>query len=786
MNCCENMYDAINSWKVYNYEYEHYYFDNDKRINFIDKYFDKSVLNVYLSLIAGAFKADLWRCCVLYINGGVYIDSDMVCLVPLREYILPNYDFFLARDGPMSKSYLFNGFIASTPKHPFLKKQIDEIVYNVENKLKPFYLDICGPGRLGKSVNKCLQLDENSEYILGENNINNYNFVIAFHDWKTKNIRLHGETGNPLLITEYPNKKEDMNKIGHKSYYDLYMNDIIYQIIPRNIYYTTKDELDINSYMVNSFIDKNKHWELNYYNDDDVFIFFKKNNDILIKETEIDVFSYYVTLTNGGEKSDLWRYCVIYLMGGVYVDADIYCNTQLDKWIYHHDLILGIEAFLDLDVASTFGMHKIGHNVNNKVISVCNWAFASIPKHVFFKELIKDICSNPISNNVLNNTGPGRFTKHAVNYFSDNNLLLLENQNIIKDKSILYNINKFGSNQCHSNSYKNFENSFDCKVNDVYLIHKFDSSWRFSYRNKKIQLYNSSSETHNLTIIKNENGYLGVCRLDKDKSRTHFMKCIGDCRSLCEMQFDNNFNTLYEKECLITNIEKKSKFEDYRFFTYINRNYLSVSYIDENFNTKIAILDDTYKYLGDVNIEKYNKVSFINNIKVIWEKNWLFFEKSNELYFIYTTTPNYILYKCVDFEKLEFVKHIDVKFPLNKDVPNDEKYFTSHVGSDVSISTGGSTNPIYIKEKDVYIYLIHTKTNFIYNHYMVILNSELLPIDLCETPIINGVYLKNYHYFFIMTMLEKDNYLTISGGITDSKNFIWELSKEQIYRKIGL
>lgn len=257
MNCCENTYDAINSWKVCNYEYEHYYFDNDKRINFIDKYFDKSVLNVYLSLIAGAFKADLWRCCVLYINGGVYIDADMVCLVPLREYILPNYEFFIARDDPMSKSYLLNGFIASTPKHPFLKKQIDEIVYNVENKLKPFYLDICGPGRLGKSVNKCLQLDENSEYVLGENNINNYNFVIAFHDWKTKNIKLHGETGNPLLITEYPNKKEDMNKIGDKSYYDLYMNDIIYQIIPRNIYYTTKDELDINSYMVNSFIDKN-------------------------------------------------------------------------------------------------------------------------------------------------------------------------------------------------------------------------------------------------------------------------------------------------------------------------------------------------------------------------------------------------------------------------------------------------------------------------------------------------------------------------------------------------
>ena len=264
------------------------------------------------------------------------------------------------------------------------------------------------------------------------------------------------------------------------------------------------------------------------------------------------------------------------------------------------------------------------------------------------------------------------------------------------------------------------------------------------------------------------------------------MKCIGDCRYLYETQFDNHFNLMYQKECSIKNIEKKSKFEDPRFFTYINRNYLSVSYIDEEFNTKVAILNDTYKYLGDVIIEKYNNVSFMNNIKVIWEKNWLFFEKSNELYFIYSTTPNYILYKCINFEKLEFVKHIDVKFPLNKDVPNDEKYFTSYVGSDIPISTGGSTNPIYIKEKDVYIYLLHTKRGCTYKHYMVVLNGDLVPIRLCQPSIINGEYLKKYPFFFVMTMLEKDNYLTISGGIKDAQNFIWELSKERIYKNICL
>jgi hypothetical protein len=81
----------------------------------------------------------------------------------------------------------------------------------------------------------------------------------------------------------------------------------------------------------------------------------------------------------------------------------------------------------------------------------------------------------------------------------------------------------------------------------------------------------------------------------------------------------------------------------------------------------------------------------------------VFFEKEKELYFIYSTTPRYIVYKCSNFENLQFVKIIDIDFPLRKDVPNDEKYFTSYIGSNVKISTGGSINPVYIKEKEIYI-----------------------------------------------------------------------------------
>ena len=783
--CCENMYNSIQSWKDLNIEYEHYYFDNKKSVEFINKYFDKSVLTAYLKLVPGAFKADLWRCCVLYINGGVYVDADTICLLPLKDYILPNDEFVVSRDDPMSKSYLWNGFIASTPKHPFLKKQIDEIVNNVASNKKCYYLDISGPGLLGKSVNEVTGRNINTEYELGENIINDYNFKILFHDWKTKNIKL-GEHGNPVLITEYPDKNKDMEKINNISYYQLYLKDCVYQVIPREIYYTTRDMLDINIYMVNSFKNKNMLWNLNYYNDEDVLKFMENNNKTFMNDLNIDILSYYLTLKNGGEQKDLWRYCMIYLMGGVYTDSDTYCNSELDNWIKYHDLILGIEVFLDLEIAKSFGMDKIGYCINNKVISVCNWTFAASPKHTFFKELLQDICLNPIFNDVLNNTGPGRITKHAIKYFTECDLLLLENQNIIKDKSILYNINKFGSNQLHSNSYKNFENPFDCKIDDVYVVHMFDGNWRYSYHNKNIKTYKThlGNVSHNLTISKNENGFLGVSRLDKDTSRTKFMECIGDCRSLLEYQFDNDFNILKETECEITNIIKHSKFEDFRFFTFNNIYYIAVSYVDTDFNTKVAILDNKYKYLGDVNIDVYNKVSFINK-KVIWEKNWLFFENSKELYFIYSTTPNYILYKCVNFLDLKFEKVIDITFPFNDKIPDNEKYFTSYIGSDIKISTGGSVNPIYMKEKDAYFYLIHTKIygKRKYNHYGVLLDKNLMPIELFADPIFNSNIL-HYDHFFVMSIEITDNYFIFSGGINDEVNFVWEIAKEKFLRRL--
>jgi mannosyltransferase OCH1-like enzyme len=332
----KGMYSSVQSWKDLNPEYEHYFFNEKDRIDFIEKFFTPDVLDAYLSVIPGAFKADLWRCCVLYEKGGVYVDSDMICLKSLNKYIESDDEFLISRDDPMSKSFLANGFICSIPKHPFLKQQIDSIVENILNKKNLYYLEISGPALFGKSVNKVCGLNPSSDFEIGNIKINKFKVKILQHDWVSKTIKFNDED---VLFTEYKEKNDEMKSINNPTFYSLVQKNMIYQEIPRNLYYTSYDNLSLNQYMVESFIGKNKYWKLNHYNDEDCLNFFKKNNEEFKNLLNLDLLSYYNSLKNGGEKSDFWRYCVIYLFGGVYTDCDTYCNVPIDDWVKYYDLV---------------------------------------------------------------------------------------------------------------------------------------------------------------------------------------------------------------------------------------------------------------------------------------------------------------------------------------------------------------------------------------------------------------------------------------------------------------
>ena len=744
------MAKACESWKVNNPDYKYNFYDAQERIDFIKQNFQRPVLTAYSDIIPGAFKADLFRYCVLYIKGGIYADSDTICLTPIDKYINSNDKLVVVRDDPMAKKWLANAFIAVTPKHPAMWEAINKAVANIDSKQEQFYLDYTGPGLLGKCVNKIINRDIESDYELGDQRIGAERVKVLKHDFTTTQFLYNN---SPILHVEYPTYREEMKVLGNRPFFDYVQENKIFKKIPNKIIFTTYDSLDLNEYMIQSFEKNNPEYELVYFNQDKVDEWF---------ESSI-YYEAYKKLKERGERTDFFRYCYIWEHGGVYVDADIFCNQPLRNWITDQELIVGLEA--EVDETNTF-FDGIGVKVDNKIKSVCNWAFAAAPKQMPLNLIINDIINNP-ADGVLKNTGPGRFTKHMISFFGG------------KDKiknSYLLPINAFGSNQSHSGAYKS-DKPFDVKRDDVYLTHMFAGTWRGNHKRKKIILLDKEpypSVSHNITVHASENGYTGVARLDSDTERTKFMVDLGASTELVEYKFDTNFMLVSKTVKKIMGSNPLHKFEDYRAFTFHGKNYYCTAYIDTEFNTFMGVLDSSYNFLGKIDIPKYHRMSFVPNKEVYWEKNWLFFEQNNILFFVYSTTPNFIVYKCEDFDALKFTPHIYSPNNFTYTLPQNQLYFSSNT------STGGSTNPIYVDRFNCYVYLIHTKiySERKYNHFLAGFDKDFKIKFLNPIPFISSYV--GYNLMFITTMFEKDNELVISGGIEDNQNFIWQLPSERL------
>ena len=138
------MIEATNSWGKISPNWEYYFYDDNDCIEFIKNYFSRETLLTFLSFLPGAFKADLFRLCILYIKGGVYADADTISLTDLDKVINDDLELLIVRDDPMAKKWLWNGFIACTPKHPAIKIAIDKIIQNYKTKEELFYLDYSG------------------------------------------------------------------------------------------------------------------------------------------------------------------------------------------------------------------------------------------------------------------------------------------------------------------------------------------------------------------------------------------------------------------------------------------------------------------------------------------------------------------------------------------------------------------------------------------------------------------------------------------------------------------
>lgn len=71
-NITNELKEITGTWQQKNKNYKYFLYDDDECENFIKNNFDNDVLSAYKKIIIGAFKADLWRVCILYQLGGFY------------------------------------------------------------------------------------------------------------------------------------------------------------------------------------------------------------------------------------------------------------------------------------------------------------------------------------------------------------------------------------------------------------------------------------------------------------------------------------------------------------------------------------------------------------------------------------------------------------------------------------------------------------------------------------------------------------------------------------------
>lgn len=155
--------DNIDKWTNLNPEYIHKFYDDNDCKDILLKHFGFKALLAFCIVNAGAFKADLFRYAILYLEGGVYSDVDLFPVVKLETIINDEYDFISVKERDFKKPPvigIWQAFIACKPKCLIMKQTLIESINNIVDNFYPKkdtwndILSITGPSLLKKIVDK--------------------------------------------------------------------------------------------------------------------------------------------------------------------------------------------------------------------------------------------------------------------------------------------------------------------------------------------------------------------------------------------------------------------------------------------------------------------------------------------------------------------------------------------------------------------------------------------------------------------------------------------------------
>lgn len=164
---------VFNNIKKYAPDYEYRFYNDKDCIDFLNIYFDENVIDAYNKATVTAHKADLFRYCLLYIYGGVYLDIKTELIKPLNEIFTENYIYSVLST---NKGTVYQGIIATPPRNKFFLTLINNfinIIYMYNIKYIVFTEDFYN--EIKKDINKSVVKNglnigkENMYYLFREN-----------------------------------------------------------------------------------------------------------------------------------------------------------------------------------------------------------------------------------------------------------------------------------------------------------------------------------------------------------------------------------------------------------------------------------------------------------------------------------------------------------------------------------------------------------------------------------------------------------------------------------------
>ena len=474
-------------------------------------------------------------------------------------------------------------------------------------------------------------------------------------------------------------KRENSNNNDNNELQNQNINDIVYSIIPLNIYIMWHHNI-LPNFLKNNIISlkkDNPEISICFFNEKMCSEFIKNNFDYRV----VKAYNKLKLIKN---KCDLWKYCILYLNGGIYIDI---------KFLNEKSNLLKLT---DKEYWVKTQKYSRKYSVYDGIISVCKG-------NIILKKCIDNIVCNVLNDyyddNYSSITGSLLINKFFDEKMLKNIELKYHKNTIIKNNQpILYIDKEYNKNTTYSNDNYMWEscNIYSYPILKSYYTKEFTNTINKKYYNTEQLMYSGTP-----TIFKiSENNYLINMRWINYRYCENGSFIIENSDILLSDNsiffVDNSLNIIKDEIFLeydfYNNKKKVNGIEDIRFFNFDNNNYYIATMFDnerkiQSVTSSIVDIDKIYNAgTYELDEKKINPSMYNLNEIHVREKNWAIFQYKNKLHVVYKWFPLQI--GNIDYTTNELsINEIKYNVPRYFDnlrgstpgiINNDEIWFVCH------------------------------------------------------------------------------------------------------------